>query len=490
MPRSSARLNAKASGSGSNAAAASSSAQPLDDSLINPELDKLLNVKRRKIKGYNPSHTPRFPAFHELQRTDMLLSEGEVKAYRNSLSGPPIPDGLEQLSGPKFFPLCEDVYHAITETRYARVSDGSRLVDKNRTTGDYYYGPKYILALSATLIVRLLGGSSRGFRESNDDAQKSSLKNISFSEEELQMKYDAQQPSLEDITFAERHRELCLVLLFEKSIVEEILRGDGQKITNLIAGPASYALSKPGVRNSWVAGILEASRAAGNAPNPVLPPPRHNASIPAYPTFDEALRTLPDQTQMWTWGPRYLHSLNTRFPRTPEGRLDWLKRNKRYLVIKLYDAICSVSDIRSREDGINGAHFIDYGKPLYSPRISPKTIQEACWRIATVFLEGVELGFFKPKMPNYRDERPIPPSSKDLPWNKRFALMLETLRQRKAVCWRLVKGNRGEECFIANPYAFRNLGICDADQAAAAIHPEDMEMINFNTILMEEGIIQ
>ncbi|KAB2574645.1 hypothetical protein DBV05_g6700 [Lasiodiplodia theobromae] len=330
------------------------------------------------------------------------------------------------------------------------------------------------------LVVRLAKGSSRGFMESNDEAQKSSLKNIFLPEEDLQRKYEAQEPSLEDISFVERHRELCLVLLFEKSIVEEVLRGDSQKTANLLAGPASYALSKPGVRNSWVAGILEASRAAGNTNNPpVLPTPRRNASIPAYPTFDEVLRTLPEPNKMPEWGQRYLSSLNERFPLKPEGRLDWLKRNKLYLVIKLYDAIRSVSDIRSREDGINGAHFIAYDKPFFSPRTSAKTIQDACWRIATAFLDGVEHGFFKPKMPNCRDERPLPPISKYLPWNKRFALMLEILRQRKAVCWRLVKSNRGIECFIANPYVFRNLGICDADPDAAAFHPDDQATIDF-----------
>lgn len=471
MPRSSARLNAKASGSGSNAAAASSSTQPLNDSLANPELDKLLNLKRHKLKDHETNHTPRFPAFHELQPTDMLLSEDEVKAYRNSLRGPPDKQEAKLFlvnggRNPKFS-WYEDIYNSITETRYARDPDGRR--PRTKRWNDEYYGRLLLVAITSLLALKLTKCVKDGVMQSNDEGQ---------------------EPSLENISIVQRHRDLCLVLLFEKDIVEEVLRGDDQTITNLVAGPASYALRKEEVRNSWVAGILAASRAAGSSPEPNLPMPPRNKSIPAYPNFGNAVCAIPNLYPVTQWGEKYFADLRERFPLKPEKRLGWLKESKPQLVIALYDAIRSVSDIRSHEDGINGAHFIAHDEPLVSPRTSAKTIQDACWRIATAFLDGVEHGFVKPKMPNPRDPRKLPPGSENLPWDRRFKLMLAMLRRRKALCWRLVKSSRGLDCFIAEPFLFRNLGICDADPKVAAFHPEDVAMFKYNSILFEEGIAQ
>ncbi|KAK0640452.1 hypothetical protein DIS24_g9350 [Lasiodiplodia hormozganensis] len=310
----------------------------------------------------------------------------------------------------------------------------------------HYYDPKMIVAISCLLANKLTIGSITGFMQSNEEGQ---------------------EPSIEYIYPLQRHRELCLVLLFEKSIAEEVLRGDEQKIANLLAGPAAYALNKPEVRDSWVAGILEASRAAENSPNPVLPPPRRNASIPAYPNFDQILLSAPRDGNL---DQELLYLEPSRFPPIPGEPVGWLKQNKRYLVARLYDAIRCVSEIRRHEDGINGAHFIADTGPRLSPSVDHRTLQEACWRIATAFLDGVKHGFVKPKMPNRRDERPIKPGSETIKWDHRFTLILKVLRRKKALCWRLVKSSRGLDCFLADPYGFRKLGISDADPAAAVPH--------------------
>ncbi|KAL0256087.1 hypothetical protein SLS55_008479 [Diplodia seriata] len=398
----------------------------------------------------DPNRPPIYPSYDNLPRSELLLSEEEAEAYRQSFRCQPVPDPTVTEVRNKIVQYVRDIFMSMIDCRYALDNEHGR--DFIRLTkpykSGYYYPTKLLVAMSWKLMDMLLDGAVNGFMTSI---------------------HDDQSIWINDLTLTERHRKLCLALLLEKIVVEDVLSGDERKIRSLVYAPGHYAAMTGAART---ANDKRAGRRTKALAPATLEKPQGSASSSSSSSTSSSsspstfAHQLMVQNKTRLMHPAWhaisaedyfpdmesaLHHLDNLQPRLePEADpyLDLMKENKLFLVTKLYDALRDVEDIQNSLGGVDAKRF------LTTQACSPKALLEACWRILAIFLHGVEHGFAKPFPRPTKYDAPIFISHSEFNSVRRFASMMEVLRREKTVAWMFVKSSLDLEDFIADPYFY------------------------------------
>ncbi|KAL1642628.1 hypothetical protein SLS58_005399 [Diplodia intermedia] len=395
----------------------------------------------------DPNRPPIYPSYDNLPRSELLLSEEEAETYRQSFRCQPVPDPTVTEVRNKIVQYVRDIFMSMIDCRYALDNEHGR--DFIRLTkpykSGYYYPTKLLVAMSWKLMDMLLDGAVNGFMTSI---------------------HDDQSIWINDLTLTERHRKLCLALLLEKIVVEDVLSGDERKIRSLVYAPGHYADMTGAART---ANDKRAGRKTKVLAPATLEKPQYSSSSssPCSPSTFAHQLMVQNKTRLmhpaWHAIPSEdffpdmasaLHHLDNLQPRLePEADpyLDLMKKNKLFLVTKLYAALRDVEDIQNSLGGVDAKRF------LTTQACSPKALLEACWRILAVFLHGVEHGFVKPFPKANKYDAPIFISHSEFNSVRRFASMMEVLRREKTVAWMFVKSSLDLEEFIADPYSYTGL---------------------------------
>ncbi|KKY13167.1 hypothetical protein UCDDS831_g09255 [Diplodia seriata] len=427
---------------------------------VNEELGSLLSPV---ITGWttsvnpipnDPNRPPIYPSYDNLPRSQLLLSEEEAEAYRQSFRCQPVPDPTVTEVRNKIVQYVRDIFMSMIDCRYALDNEHGR--DFIRLTkpykSGYYYPTKLLVAMSWKLMDMLLDGATNGFMTSI---------------------HDDQSIWINDLTLTERHRKLCLALLLEKIVVEDVLSGDERKIRSLVYAPGHYTAMTGAARTANDKRSGRRTKALAPA---TLEKPQDSASSSSSSSTSSSsspstfAHQLMVQNKTRFMHPAWhaiasedffpdmasaLHHLDNLQPRLePEADpyLDLMKNNKLLLVTKLYDALRDVEDIQNSLGGVDAKRF------LTTQACSPKALLEACWRILAIFLHGVEHGFAKPfPKANMKYDAPIFISHSEFNSVRRFASMMEVLRREKTVAWMFVKSSLELEEFIADPYSYTGL---------------------------------
>lgn len=467
----------------------------------NPELDRLLTpiVTDFTVGAYvdsDPERTPVYPSVHDLPRNELLLSEREVKAYRESFRGEPI----ERFNpNARLKPLIADIFDAMMDMRYALDNEKSKAFTELGT--DEKWGHSHpvdlVVAVACKLLQLLVNGTRHGFMESNNEDQVK----------------EAAGHEIPD--FAARKLELCNALKLEKSIAHDVLSGDEQLWVNFVFAPGAYAVIKSKLRCSME---RKARRKPRTVEREVYMPdtdaeadisrfykaerePRYECS--RYPFFNEMWFSMESCSMIGA--DAYFNKALPRLPPQSDQFHDKMKRAKPYLVIKMYEAIRDVTDIQNAPNSADFKRFVvpENGRqPGFTPRTSPTAIMEACWRILEFFLDGVEKGFLLPYSKPDPSKEPVIVSHSDNHCFRRFASMLETLRREKTVCWKFLKSNHQLDEFVYWPYEWTDYRRdvhsinewlrayeFDRDQMLADAIDEYEENDSLHTIAAEDGLV-
>ncbi|KAK0640451.1 hypothetical protein DIS24_g9351 [Lasiodiplodia hormozganensis] len=466
-----------------------------------PELDRLLtpivtDFTVGKYVDSDPERTPVYPSVHELPRNELLLSEREVKAYRESFRGEPI----ERFNPyARLKPMVAEIFDAMMEMRYALDSEQSKAFTGLGLDGEWGYShpPRFVATVACKLLQLLVNGTRFGFMQSNNEDQVR----------------EAAGHEIPD--FVARKLELCNALMLEKSIVHDVLSGDEQIWVNVVFAPGAYAVVKSKLRCSME---RKARRRPMTAEREVyMPDTDDEADISQfyqanrepkyecdrYPFLDE----MGPPISRWSMiqADAYLKEALPRLPPQPDQYLDTMKGAKPYLVLKMYEAIRDVNDIQNAPNSADYKRFVvpENGRqPAFTPRTSPKAILEACWKILDFFLDGVEKGFLLPYSKPDPAKEPVIVSHSDYHCMRRFASMLEILRREKTVCWKFLKSNHQLDEFVYWPYEWidyrRDVHAInewlrarkeDREEFLADAIEEEEENDAYHTIAAEDGLI-